>query len=327
MKYLIYPLYNYGHCGWSNAVMSLDCGVALANLTNRVLVIKGNQSPPANLIGHKELTNQYRANVTDLYDIPTPWIELDQFELIGIDQSSKIELTSRPLYDIVFYLPEDLDTTTNDFVSFANNRKKENFVTYRKEHQDQVIIELTNKTTLANYSYIFYLQDEWKKKFSKVMSRMVPKKPYLDFADTICKKLGKFNAMHIRLGDFRVTYGVTTKLRTAKDVLKALDNHFSPDDTLVICTDESQNTDFFNPILDVYKNSIFIDLMILQNPEISKNFFDLPYHDDMALALVSQLVAANSMDFIGSMTSTYSAMIQRMRGIKRKKGGFQIFVV
>ena len=117
--------------------------------------------------------------------------------------------------------------------------------------------------------------------------------------------------MHIRRGDFKDTFGTTTRDRSPAEAIAVLEQNFSRDDTLVILTDEREDS-FFMDLTAHYRNSLFIDIHILEN--YRTEFFELPYHDSIALAYLSQLVGAESAGFVGSMTSTFTSLIQRYRG-------------
>jgi hypothetical protein len=94
-------------------------------------------------------------------------------------------------------------------------------------------------------------------------------------------------------------------------VVRVLDESFAQGDQLLILTDERADP-FLEPITAHFRNSIFIDHHILDH--FRDDFVDLPYHDSIALAYLSQLIAADSMDFVGTMTSTFTSMVQRYRG-------------
>ena len=80
MRHLHYPLYCRGRCGFSNLVMSAEVGVVASFLLDRMLVLEGNISPPANVVEYKGkgVTNRHRSRVTDLIELPVPWIEARQ---------------------------------------------------------------------------------------------------------------------------------------------------------------------------------------------------------------------------------------------------------
>jgi hypothetical protein len=82
MRYLFYTNYRSGNAGLSNGIMSVEIGVILAHLTNRMLVLDGNRSPPANIVAYDgRVDNREGSRVTDLIDIPVPWAEPDAVEL------------------------------------------------------------------------------------------------------------------------------------------------------------------------------------------------------------------------------------------------------
>ncbi|MGL5133341.1 MAG: hypothetical protein ACRC78_12490, partial [Planktothrix sp.] len=84
---------------------------------------------------------------------------------------------------------------------------------------------------------------------------------------------------------------------------------FPPEELLLICTDESENMDFFNPILNYYKNTIFIDHFIISN--FQTEFKELPFTDEQTLGLICNLVMWNCQEFAGSFRSTYTGIIHR----------------
>ena len=67
MNYLYYNTYLSGRSGLSNNIMSLELGVVLAFLMERVLVVEGNVSPPANVVDYGgRVSNRYPSKVTDV---------------------------------------------------------------------------------------------------------------------------------------------------------------------------------------------------------------------------------------------------------------------
>ena len=101
------------------------------------------------------------------------------------------------------------------------------------------------------YSYFFYLDSPHQQQMFNLLKRMTPKKPYREFADRVASDLGPFNAVHIRRGDFKKTYGVTTLDRSPQEALEVLRYHFSPHEKLVILTDEMHDP-FFDEIVASY---------------------------------------------------------------------------
>jgi len=326
VRQLYYTNYQSGQSGLSNAVMSIECGVVMAFLTNRLLLLDGNVSPPANIVQYQgRVDNAVMSRVTDLMDLPVAWIEPDEEELKGLKSR---ELTKLNLMDSVFYLPGTVDIESEDASQFARGRSNwlcetdalQDIPLLRVSEQPKVPGRKNHRNNLSFYSWLFYLDDENRRSTYRMLERMQAKAPYADLARIVAADLGSFNAVHMRRGDFKVTYGVTVLDRHPWEAIEALDKHFSREQRLLICTDERDDP-FFGELKDAWKDHVFIDHHILDH--FGKEFFALPCHDSIALAYLSQLVAAESEDFIGTMTSTFTSMIQRYRGNRGKVEPFK----
>jgi len=326
VRYLYYTNYQSGRSGLSNGIMSIEVGVILAHLTNRLLVLAGNVSPPGNIVAYDgRVDNRQPSRITDLIDIPVPWIEADDVDMAGL---ATLELTDLALTQAAFYFPKTLDLSSADATSFARGRV--HWVTVAGEHDRVPVLRLSeeplvrgtehHRTNLCFYSYLFYLDDETRRSVYQVLQRMTAKAPFRDLATRVARDIGSFNAVHLRRGDFKVTYGVTTLERQPWEAIDAMDQVFRRDEPLVILTDERDDP-FFQEIKRAYPNHYFIDWHILDH--YADEFAQLPCRDSLSLAYLSQLVAAESQDFIGTMTSTFTALIQRYRGNRGKQEWFR----
>lgn len=326
MRYLFYTNYQAGNSGLSNGIMSIEIGVILAHLTHRMLVLDGNRPPPANLVSYDgRVDNREASRVTDLIDIPVPWAEPDAVDLEGLPG---LELTEHSLPDLVFRFPKTLDVSSDDARSFARGRR--HWLTVDGEHERVPVLRLSEarpgrgngerRHNLGFYSYQFYLADETRASVYRLLQRMQAKRPFAELAARVARDLGAFNAVHMRRGDFKVTYGVTTLERKPWEAIEAMDAVFSRADPLVIVTDERDDP-FFAEIRAAYPHHCFIDWHILDH--YGAEFAALPRTDSLSLAYLSQLVAAESKEFIGTMTSTFTALIQRWRGNRGKREAFR----
>lgn len=326
MRYLYYTNYQSGDSGLSNGIMSIEVGVILAHLTNRLLVLDGNVSPPANIVSYDgRVSNLQPSRITDLLDIPVPWVEPDAVDLQGLES---LELTNLSLGDFAFYFPKTLDLSSNDAQSFARDRN--HWLTVGGEHEEIPVLRLSedplvpgtphHRTNLCNYSYQFYLDNEMRRSVWRLLQRMQAKRSFAELAARVARDIGPFNAVHLRRGDFKVTYGVTTLDRKPSEAIEAMDQVFERKDPLVIVTDE-RNDPFFNEIKLAYPNHYFIDWHILDN--YGAEFAQLPQTDSLSLAFLSQLVAAEAKEFMGTMTSTFTGIIQRYRGNRGKHEAFR----
>jgi hypothetical protein len=323
MKYLDFTLYLRGNCGLSNLMMSMELGVVASFLLDRVLVLEGNVSPPANLVSYlgMNVDHRPRSRVTDLVELPVPWLDAWQTDY---DPAQAVVMCRGHAMDAVFPWPDTGDPPSADLLRFARGRRR--IVRQTEASRAAPVVRLfprpaagTSMENFSFYSYFFYLDAPTRSAVHALLRRMRPRAPYVKLAGQVSASLGRFNAVHVRRGDFKETFGVTTRDRSAAEAIRVLDESFAQDDTLVILTDE-RNDPFFGEITAHFCNSIFVDHYILEH--FHDEFFDLPYHDGIALAYLSQLVAADAVDFVGTMTSTFTSMVQRYRG---NRGRVELF--
>ncbi|MEM1182620.1 MAG: hypothetical protein AAGM22_30015, partial [Acidobacteriota bacterium] len=293
MRYLLYTNYESGNSGLSNGIMSIEVGVGLAFLTNRFLVLEGNVSPPANIVSYGgRVDTENPSRVTDLIDLPIPWAESGEVDLGGLDAQ---ELTDEHLGQLVLYFPSTLDVGSEDARHFARGRTT--WVHPHRDLADIPVLKLTetptaprgerHRSNLSFYGYAFYLDDEHRRSLYRVYDRMRPKRELAELARRVASDLGRFNAVHLRRGDFKLTYGVTTLDRQPWEAIEAMDRLFSRDEQLVILTDERDDP-FFTEIRAAYPQHIFIDHHILDH--YGDAFQGLPTRDSLTLAYLSQLV-------------------------------------
>lgn len=323
-RYLHYTMYASGRAGLSNLMMSAEIACVLAALSRRTLVLAGNTAPTANVVDYGRPLADTHSRVTDLVELPVPWLDATDVDLAG---DATRELSDRELMYGVLVHPSGLDVTTEDFASFARGR---DILTLDGPNADVPVLEVSGgppvgeeKAMLGNlafYSYFFYLDEPSRATMFDALRAMKPREELAEFAAMVAAELGSFNAVHIRRGDFKATYGVTTLDRTPDQALEVMEQHFDPRDPLVIVTDEMGDR-FFDGIFLRYRNAVFMDEIILER--FGEELQQLPRRDPIAIAFLSQLIAAESRDFIGTMTSTYTSMIQRYRGNRGKHEPFK----
>ena len=316
-RYLLYHLYLSGRAGLSNELMSLELGVVLAHLSGRTLVLEGNASPSANLVDYDgALPPGPPSLVTDLVELPVPWCDASEVDLA---RHEAVEWIDAPLHASVFYYPPERDVRGFDARSFARGR--EHFFTVDEATRSAPLLALSGGPPVGPhrfrthnfgfYSYLLYLDEDTRRRVHRLLRAMAPRAPFAELAARIASGLGAFNAVHIRRGDFKQTFGVTTAQRQPREVIDALAPHFDRCDPLVILTDDDTDP-FFDEIVAAYPEAVFLDRIVLG--EYRDAFAALPRRDGIALAFVAQQVAAASRDFVGSLNSTFSALIQRARG-------------
>lgn len=134
-----------------------------------------------------------------------------------------------------------------------------------------------------------------------------PHRAYATLAEQVCAALGPFNGVHIRLTDFRDFLPQGADYAAA--ITATLSRWIPREELLVICSDESQERDFFAPILAAYPRHLFLDEFIVR--EFAAEFRALPFTDEQSLGFVCNLVMRQAREFAGTPGSTYSGFIHR----------------
>lgn len=306
-RYLLYKDYE---SGLNNNLMGLEIAIGIAYLTQRKLVFYGSVGDDKTLLpvrggyylsvpeSRQQIINNDRLpSILDVVDqLPLEILSYSDFLQETFQQKLSFRDSSVRLVNAVFVTnPENVNPEL--LAEFSEDR-----IILQDVEEDILHFHVCN---LAYYSRFFYLPPL---SLYPLMEAIQPKSIYQNLADKICQTLGKFNGVHIRLTDYRKSIP-HPEAEHPYLILKTLRELFPPEELLVICTDESENLDFFTPILKVYKNSLFIDHYIIQH--FKYEFKELPFTDEQTLGLICNLVMASSQQFAGSFRSTYTGVIHR----------------
>jgi hypothetical protein len=306
VKYLQYGVYR---AGLSNQLMSLELGVGLAYLTNRVLVPRVAPIP----CGRTLIRGTKAPHILDLFDVPNPVImpgqriPADGSDLVGRDFDGNLVTTA-------MFFPSDLDINSDDARAFADGRE---WRTFDDSLQMADVVRLHWRSTLGFYSYVFYVP-QCRERLFTVIRRVRPKEYYIAFAAAIQASIGStFNAVHIRRTDFRKEDPAWVHPSPGA-ILENMLAVLPRDELLLLCTDEPCRS-WFRPIVAEYKNHLFLDDFILRNSGV----FQLPFCSNAVHALITMLVAAHADRFMGTLLSTFTSIIQRWRGQNGKALSFE----
>jgi hypothetical protein len=303
--------------------MSLDIAVILAYLTGRVLVPYRFRMPRRFAVDLPPDRVLEPMLVPDLFDIPVPYSDEYLFKT-WISVPGALECTWAPVFESVFCFPATIPTDDARFQHFRNGRQ---YVYTFSEQQDEAPDLHIKTEALGHYSYFFYLDEERRRQVVDLMNRLRPKQPYLAAADRIAASFGPFNAIHIRRGDFlrnelskrKITR--TTSI-SGQEIVANLATRMRRDDPLVICTDGSSHEEIFGPIQQYFRETIFLDRYLREITSIREMISQLPRDDEDVQALLTQLVASKAQVFAGTMFSTFTALIHRLRGFTSQQSSF-----
>src|SRR4030095_5477109 len=253
--------------------------------------------------------------VPDLFEIPVPWSD-EYVTKTWISAPQALPCRWPPVFESVFRLPGAVSTDYEDFRRFRNGRA--HVLSFTREQNEAADLHVDTHA-LGYYSYFFYLDDARRREVVALMKRVRPARPYCELADHVAATFGPFNAVHLRRGDFVTNDLAKEKFSRAasisgQDIVANLASRMHRDDPLVVCTDGSARDEIFGPIQKHFRRTVFLDRYFREDASIRARISELPRDDEGALALLTQLVASKATVFAGTMFSTFTALIHRLRG-------------
>jgi hypothetical protein len=297
----------------TNIRMGVEIAAGLAFLTGRRLSLPFEQPiPPAPRSSIAAGDQGRSARILDLFELPVEVVLPDEWESL---QHTPTEVVEWPVFgDLVCVCDSDIDTTDPQLRDFANGRT--GFV--RPPASDASLVAIHGRP-LSFYSYFFFAQPALRRQLHAVIQGVRPRRPYVEFAATVVGELGTFNALHLRRSDLTIgipAYGEVTPTDVATTTASILPT----DELLVVCSEVDGSDELFDPLKARFANIVFANDLILGDHR--RGFFALPRHDDNALGLVTQEVAARARRFVGTVGSTFTAMIQRQRLLRNPNERF-----
>jgi hypothetical protein len=305
--------------------MSLDIGIALAHLTGRMFCPYNFQLPQRSSGSGLALGKDFPrfAATPELFEIPIPWSSEHLTDPRPYVPQA-MRLAWPPVSESMLCLPA---TLADDRARFEDFRNQRHHVCTVDPAEDAATDLLLDVHSLGLYSHFFHLDGERRRRLIDLMRQVRPRRPYRELSDRVVESLGSFNAIHVRRGDF-TSLGFTPRSATVdgREVVTNLASLMSNDELLVVSTDGSMDNpadrEFFAPIRRHFKHVLFLDRFLLDEARWRREFLELPLHDDTVLALVAQLVVSRARVFAGTLFSTFTAIIHRLRGFEGRTPHF-----
>lgn len=288
----------------TNVRMGVEIAAGIAFLTGRRLSLPFEEPiGPAPRSSIPEAERGRPARVLDLLELPVEFVPAEEWASL---QETRTDIVEWPdLRHCVCVCEGDVETTDAQLIDFANGRTR--FV--RPPASDAPVVAISGRP-LSFYSYFFFARPALRRQLHAVIRGVRPRRPYVELAAKIAAGFGHFNALHLRRSDLTVgipAYGDVTPAEVATTV----GSIFPSDELLVICSEVAGSDPLFDPLRERFRNIMFVTDVILG--DFRMDFFSLPRHEDNALGLVTQEVAARAGRFVGTIGSTFTAMIQRQR--------------
>jgi hypothetical protein len=289
----------------SNVRMGAEIATGVAFLTGRRLSMPFDQPiPPAPRSSITDGDRGRSATLLDLLELPVEIVHADEWHELAEHKRETVDWGE--IGHAVCTIGSDLDLADPQLVDFANGRTR--FV--RPPVSDEPIVELQGRL-LSFYSYFFHdHRPAALRQLHAVVRGIRPRRAYVETGAAIATDLGHFNALHLRRSDLTIgipAYGDVTPDDVAANVASILPN----DELLVVCSEVEGADELFDPLRARFPRLVFANDLILGDHR--RAFFSLPRHEDNALGLVTQDLASRAAGFVGTIGSTFTAMIQRQR--------------
>jgi hypothetical protein len=317
---LFFPGY---YSGFSNNKMSLDIAVATAYLTGRTLVPYRFRMPRRVPVDAEPDRVFDPILVPELFEIPVPWSDEYLFKTwVSLPAAAYCDWA--PVYDSVLCMPLPPPADDPRFVQFRNGRR---FVYTFNAQENEAEDLIVSTKSLGHYCHFFYLDAPRRREVIAHMQRLRPKRQYRDAGDRITASLGQFNAIHLRRGDFVHNELSQKKITRAasisgQEIVANLATRMARDETLLICTDSSSREELFGPIQNYFREVVFLDRYLRESAVGRGVLNGLPRADESVDALLTQLVASRARVFAGTLFSTFTALIHRLRSFTRGETRF-----
>ncbi len=288
----------------TNVRMGVEIAVGLAYLTNRRLALPFDRPmPPAPRSSIAEADQGRPASLLDLLEVPVEVVPPE--ELADLD-GQRTETVEWPSFGHrVCVVDGDIDLADPQLVDFANGRTM--FV--RPPESEAPVVAIEGRP-LSFYSYFFFAQPAARRRLHAVVRAVRPRRPYVELGARIARDLGRYQALHLRRSDLTIgipAYGDVTPADVAATAATILPT----DQPLLVCSEVDGRDELFDPLRSRFPHVVFANDVILGDHR--EAFFALPRHEDNVLGLVTQELATRADAFVGTIGSTFTAMIQRQR--------------
>eukprot|EP00547_Thalassionema_nitzschioides_P000183 CAMPEP_0194214692 /NCGR_PEP_ID=MMETSP0156-20130528/16033_1 /TAXON_ID=33649 /ORGANISM="Thalassionema nitzschioides, Strain L26-B" /LENGTH=610 /DNA_ID=CAMNT_0038943015 /DNA_START=47 /DNA_END=1879 /DNA_ORIENTATION=+ len=241
----------------------------------------------------------------------------------------KATSTKMPSYSDFIDRPNPVDAPPFDRMR-ENWADRQGLCIYEKKCQDAHLIHFGEgndeegaRLLVHFYAFLFFedwRQDTWMKRFVRDHVR------YIDEIQCAAARIvaalrervrsrgqkdGKYNAFHIRRGDFQYT---VTRF-DAPHIIRNSADKMTPNGTIYIASDE-KDAAFFRPFRELY-DVVFLDDFKYLLKGVNTNYY----------GMIDSLIASRSEVFFGCWFSTFTGYINRIRGYhnnKKKGPGYEM---
>lgn len=305
--------------GWNNQRMSYETAAAISVVTGRKLILpykeyclffgshqKKNQFLDFwRILDKNAFTSQF--DCVDFFDVP-------EYENLGnsthyfhgIEKIAKCYTFQNKEYNDWGH---NIDPSWNEIM--VNDIIDKKHFDYFSNGREIINLDVPDKyihfprNLFAHYYYHVYgatkeIRNTIK---AKIRDGIRFRKEYYGLAKKALKTLGRYNALHVRVNDFKNTHHHETE-DLVNNLVSKLEGRVSKDLPLYIATDEKDK-------------SVFDSMRYTYNVFFLEDFYD--FLDDYEALALDHIIPSNAEIFLGSMFSTFTDGINCFRGFSGKK--------
>ena len=286
----------------TNRRLALEIGVGLAHLGGRRLSMPWHERigpSPGNRPASADAPD-VRPTVFDLWEVPVEVVTDEEWE----DHSGPAQEVDWGPFTQCVYLGDDAAIPHPGITDFANGRTR--FV--RLPDVDAAVA--VSGRPMAFPSYFFHATGPTRRGLLEAIDAVRLRPDYLQLAERISSELPRANVAHVRRTDLVKgirAYAGVSPLVIADNLASILPT----DELLLIATEADPASRLFDPIRERFTQVEFVSNLILGDH--ASAFAALEFHEDNALGVITQEIAARAERFVGTIGSTFTGMIQRLR--------------
>ncbi len=313
--------HNNGRTGLNNHVIPYTVCIAISNFLERDFYF--DHEIPASTLPHfhaagplkeqlEHVITSPRSLVSEVLDIPVR----RRFE-IDRDIAKKLRVDDPMLMFMTDAIQREKFGSTMIWNFFSLGRSP----LIREELNEYDLVEFGNNC-IINASFFFFLEREAKRRLLDSI-RIKYRGELERLGEKIRSSLGRYNAIHMRMGDFLTFYAADGYSIEPAEFARLLRAAFPDRDVpVVVATDDFYEREAFSTILDGFKYS-FIDETILG--EFFEDFKELPFTDFNSISVLNQLICSGAENFVGTCRSTFTSVIHRLRQERAGRTDFVFF--
>jgi hypothetical protein len=318
IEMIYFENYLYGTSGLNNHILPYTLCISLSNFLDRDFYFDfeapSNFPPDFALTGpfkdkFKILMNSRRSLVSDLLVIPNRRIHfIDR----NIENKTYIPDQQRVFMTTLRHINSYNGTSFINFFGIGRTPL------IREELQEFDLIEFGDNG-LVNPSFFYFLDRAEKTELLESV-KILFSDDIESLAARISRELGMYNAIHLRLGDFLTSYesdGFRIDRGLFKNYLTA--TFKDTNIPIAVATDGLNEKELFADVLEGFPY-FFIDELIFDS--FIEDFRALEFTDFNVLSILNQLICAAAETFVGTLRSTFTVIIHRLRQERYRKKDF-----